>query len=184
MTIIEKDISEQVEFDRRVPYDIEPDLVDANPLCKVPTLVLDNGHSLFDSKVICEYLDSLNDTPRLLPISGDERWHVLRLVALADGMTDAAYNARMESVRPRGKKSTEAIEGQRDKIRRGISALETSKLPDPNKPDLGMIALAATLGYVDLRHPDLEWRKGHTELQAWMQKVSERTSFRETIPIE
>ena len=181
MVIIEKGLSDQVEFDERSPYDMEDDLIAANPLSKVPALVLADGGTLFDSPVICEYLDSLGGAPKLMP-AGEARWPVMRLIALADGMTDAAYNARMESVRPEGEKSAAAIAGQRTKIMRGVAALEAGELADADSPDLGSIALCASLGYVDLRHDDLNWRDGHAKLAAWMAAASRRPSFRDTVP--
>ncbi len=181
MVILEKGLSDRVEFDQRSPYNIEADLVAANPLSKVPALVCEDGLTLFDSPVICEYLDCLNDTPKLMP-SGDARWRTLRLIALADGMTDAAYLARMESVRPDGEKSDDAMAAQKVKIMRGIAALEASELPAEDSIDLGVIALGACLGYVDLRHNDLNWRDGHAKLAAWLATVSQRPSFQETVP--
>jgi len=181
MVILEKGLSDRVEFDTRSPYDIEDDLVAANPLSKVPALVCEDGLTLFDSPVICEYLDSLNDTPTLMP-GGDARWPTLRLIALADGMTDAAYLARMESMRPDGEKSADAMAVQRAKIMRGIAALDAAGLPAEGSIDLGVIALSACLGYVDLRHDDLNWRDDHAKLAAWMAAVANRPSFQETVP--
>ena len=184
MVIIEKSLDHLIEADQRSPYDIEDDLVAANPLSKVPALVREDGLALFDSPVICEYLDCLSDTPKLLPSSGDARWMVLRMIALADGMTDAAYNARMESVRADGEKSANAIAGQREKIMRGVAALNASELPGADVVDLGTIALSASLGYVDLRHDDLNWRQGHDNLAAWMETAAQRPAFQATIPTE
>jgi len=182
MVILEKGLSDQVERDTRSPYDLEAELIAANPLGKVPALVLEDGRTLFDSPVICEYLDSLADAPKLMPASGDARWAVLRMIALADGMTDAAYLARMESVRPDGEQSADAIAAQRAKIMRGIDSLEGADLPGDDALDLGTIALGASLGYVDLRHDDLNWRDGHPKLAAWMENAAKRPSFQETIP--
>lgn len=182
MVILEKGLSDLVTFDERSAYDLDDDLIAANPLCKVPALVRDDGVTLFDSPVICEYLDSLNQTPQLMPAAGEARWSVLRLIALADGMTDAAYLARMESVRPEGQKSADAIAAQRAKIRRGVAALDAGELPAEGALNLGVIALSACLGYVDLRHADLNWRDGCANLAAWMQAASLRPAFQQTTP--
>jgi len=181
MVILEKGLTDLIEIDQRSPYDLEDALIAANPLCKVPALVLEDGSTLFDSPVICEYLDSLKPSPKLMP-EGAGRWSVMRMVALADGMTDAAYNARMESMRPDGEKSAKEIAAQQARIMRGIAALDAGELPGPDVLDLGTIALGASLGYTDLRHDDLNWRDNHPNLAAWMEEAGKRPSFQATIP--
>ncbi len=183
MTVLEKGLSEQVEFEVCAPYDKPAELVEANPIIKVPALVREDGSSLFDSAVICEYLDSLTPEPRLLPLeAGEDRWAVLRLHALANGMTDATYLATMEGRRPDGEQSPDWVDKQRGKITSCCDALEMSPLPDPDRPTLGTLALAAGLGYVDLRHDDLGWRNGRSNLTAWMDQASARPSFQATVP--
>jgi len=181
MVILEKGLTDLIEIDERSPYDLEDELIAANPLCKVPALVLEDGSTLFDSPVVCEYLDSLKPTSKLMP-EGAARWSVMRMVALADGMTDAAYNARMESMRPDADQSATDMAAQRARIMRGITALDAGELPGTDVLDLGTIALAASLGYTDLRHDDLNWRDGHPALAAWMGEFSKRPSFQATIP--
>jgi len=116
MAVVEKGLSDQVQFEVCAPYDKPADLVEANPVIKIPALVREDGSSLFDSAVICEYLDSLTPEPQLLPpAAGEERWAVLRLHALANGMTDATYLATMEGRRPDGEQSPAWVEKQRGK---------------------------------------------------------------------
>jgi len=183
MAVVEKGLSDQVQFEVCAPYDKPADLVEANPVIKIPALVREDGSSLFDSAVICEYLDSLTPEPQLLPpAAGEERWAVLRLHALANGMTDATYLATMEGRRPDGEQSPAWVEKQRGKILSCCDALEASDLPDSAAPSLSTLALAAALGYVDLRHDDLGWRNGRPNLTAWMDKASQRPSFQSTIP--
>ena len=180
MVIIEKGLSDQVEIVETMAYDKPQDLLTANPLGKVPALVRDDGTSLFDSPVICEYLDSLSDQNPLLPAAGEERWQVLRLLAFADGITDAAYLSTMERRRPEGEQSDTAWLAQRDKIVRSLDVLETD--PPSDALNLGTLALAACLGYVDFRHEDLNWREGRPALTAWLEPLSKRASFLETAP--
>ena len=181
MTVIEKGLSGQVEIVETAPYDKPADLVSANPLSKVPALVRDDGSSLFDSPLICEYLDSLSDQNPLLPAAGEDRWQVLRLHALANGITDAAYLSTMERRRPEDEQSDTWWEAQRGKIARGMDALEGGELPG-NEVNLGTIALAAALGYVDLRHADMNWRDSRPKLAAWLEGFAKRESYQSTIP--
>jgi len=182
MVIIEKGLSDQVEVTESMPYDKPDDLLTANPLGKVPTLVRDDGSSLFDSPVICEYLDSLSDQNPLLPASGEDRWQVLRLIAFADGITDAAYLSTMERRRPEDEQSDTVWQAQRDKIVRGLDVLEASPPAGDGTVNMGTLALAATLGYIDLRHGDLNWRENRPALTAWLETLSKRDSFQQTIP--
>lgn len=153
-----------------------------NPIGKVPTLVLDDGTALYDSPVICEYLDGLHDGPKLFPASGQARWTALRLQALADGICDAAALGRLESMRPEGERSPSWMARQRMVLVRGCDALEaeTGTLAGPTT--IGTLAAMAALGYLDFRCGDLGWREGRPRLAAWFEEVSARPSFRDTHP--
>jgi glutathione S-transferase len=182
MVIIEKGLSDQVELVECAPYDSPADLLAANPLGKVPALVRNDGSALFDSPVICQYLDGLSAQNPLVPDDGEARIQVLQALAFADGMTDAAYLSTMERRRPENEQSDAYWQAQRDKIVRGLDALEANPPASDALVDLGALAIAAALGYVDFRHDDLNWREGRPALAAWLARISERPSFQETVP--
>lgn len=159
----------------------------SNPLGKVPCLVLDDGMAIFDSPVIAEYLDGLGNAPALIPAAGSARFKVLVAAALGQGMTDAAFNMTMESRRPEPQRSPEAIARWRAAVLRGLDQMTAhlKGLPGALTPDgmtMGHIACGTLLGYLDLRHGVLEWRKGRGELAAWFEGFDARPSMRETNP--
>jgi glutathione S-transferase len=159
---------------------IEPaDLADAadsvrrqNPLGKIPTLVLEDGSTLFDSRVILEYLDHRAGGGRIVPREPAARFGALRLQALADGMTDAQilliYEGRW---RPPEKHEQKWLDYQADKIKRGLAALEASPPGLDPIPNVGQIALACFLGHRDLRFPG-SWREGHRKLAGWLDRFA------------
>lgn len=143
-----------------------------NPLGKIPTLVLEDGTALFDSRVIVEYLDHLAGR-KLLPSDG-ARFAQLRLQALADGICDAAllqvYEARF---RPEDTRNADWLAHQDGKVARGLAALEAAPPLFPGNPRTGEIALACTLGYLDLRFGGA-WRAAHPKLVAWLDDFAAR----------
>jgi glutathione S-transferase len=160
-----------------------PEITAANPLAKIPALVVDGGAPIFDSAVICEYLDSLAPTPVLFPKSGPERWKTLTLGALADGILDAALLLVYEKrFRPEEKAHEPWLERQRSKIGLSVDALEASPPAWGASPDYGHLTLAAALGYLDFRH-DGKWRSGHPKLVAWLDQFAKAVpAFEETRP--
>ncbi len=156
-----------------------------NPLAKVPALVLDDGFALYDSPVICDYLDSLSldslaPQPRLIPADGRERWLIKRAEALADGVLDAAVAALMETRRPDGERSPGQIRHWREQITRALAEMD-EQLPElPDALNLGLIAFGCALGYLDLRHADLQWRDHHPGLNLWFERFDARPSMAET----
>jgi glutathione S-transferase len=164
------------------PVTDSPDVAAANPLAKVPTLVLDDGTALFDSRVIVEYLDHRSGG-RLLPPAGPDRWRVLRDQATADGMTDAALMARYErALRPEALRWPEWDEGQIGKVRRALDELERGFQPSPGPPNAGDIAVACALGYLDFRFPELAWRDGRPRLTAFDTAMAARPSMQASAP--
>jgi glutathione S-transferase len=159
------------------------DLVAAsNPLAKVPTLVLDDGQALFDSRVIVDYLDSLADRP-LAPRGGAERWRVLTALAQADGLLDAALLARYElMMRPEPLRWAEWTEGQLGKVRRALDAFEGSERSAGDDLGIADIGVACGLGYLDFRFPDEAWRDGRPRLTAFYETISRRPSWAATDP--
>jgi glutathione S-transferase len=150
-----------------------------NPLNKIPALVLDDGTTLFDSRVIADYLDGLHGA-RLHPAEGPERWRALRLQALADGICEAAVLRLLEGRRPPTLQWPDWVAKQRRKVTQGLDALESEALP--HTPDIGVIALLAALGYLDFRFAEDAWRKGRPRLAGWFASCSDRPSFRATSP--
>jgi glutathione S-transferase len=153
-----------------------------NPLGKIPALVLDTGEALYDSPVICEYLDSLGSGPRLLAADGPRRWTALRRQALGDGVADAAFNIVMEHRRPEAQRSTEWLDRWTQAIHGAADALEAELAAGPLDTDLGAIAIAAAFGYLDFRLPQIDWRAGRPQLTAAFADLATRPSFIATAP--
>ncbi|TVT86658.1 glutathione S-transferase [Pseudomonas sp. H3(2019)] len=155
-----------------------------NPLGKIPALRLDDGNVLYDSRVILEYLDQQHVGNPLIPREGTARWRRLTLAALADGIMDAAVLIRYElALRAPEKHWDQWLDAQRDKIRRALTVLEADAIAELTSHfDVAAISVACALGYLDLRHPDLEWRKSNPQLSAWYAEVSQRPSMLATLP--
>lgn len=155
----------------------------ANPLGKVPALELDNGMTLFDSPVICEYLDSKHKGDKLFPASGARRWKALRLQAIGDGILDAALLARYETaMRPENLRWTDWLDGQKRKLAQALDQLEKEAKDLAGGLTIGQVTVACALGYLDFRFGDMNWRKGRPKLAAWFDKFSRRKSMQATIP--
>lgn len=150
-----------------------------NPLNKVPALALDDGSKLYDSRVICEYLDTQSGN-KLFPASGTARWTALRRQALGDGMCDAAVARMMESRRPEAQRSAEFDKKQKLKVTQGLDALEADHLGP--QLDIGTLMVAITLDYLDFRFKHEDWRQGRPKLTAWHKSFSERASLKKTLP--
>ncbi|HEY7549478.1 MAG TPA: glutathione S-transferase family protein [Hyphomicrobiaceae bacterium] len=145
-----------------------PEITAANPLGKIPALIIDGDTAIFDSHVICEYLDSLAPAPVLFPRSGVERIKTLTLGSLADGMLDAALLLVYEKrFRPEEKWHAPWQERQQAKIDRALDVLERKPPAWKESPDYGHLTLACALGYLDFRHEG-KWRAGHPALVDWL----------------
>ena len=143
-----------------------------NPLGKIPTLVLEDGSTLYDSRVIAEYLDHLAGGGKLFPAEPARRFDALRLQALADGINDAALLLRAETfMRPEALRHPETIVHQQGKIDRALTQLEAA--PPQGAVDIGHIALATALGYLDLRFEGA-WRAAHPRLVAWLDDFAKK----------
>ena len=151
-----------------------------NPLVKIPVLVLDDGTTLYDSRVIAEYLDSLHDRAKLFPHSGAERWRVLKLQALGDGIGDAAALMGVESAKPDNLRSDAAIARQWEKVVNGTQALENDMAQLGGALNIGQIAVACALGYADFRLTDHHWRDGRAKLAKWIEAFNERPAMKAT----
>lgn len=167
------------------PWDPATDLVGDNPLGKVPALLRDNDATLFDSRVVCEYLDSLHDGQPMFPLSGKPRWDALRWQALGDGIMDAAVAATVELIRrPEERRWPGWVERQMGSVGRALQTLEKEVPGEPEHLHVGQIAAGCALGYLDFRHPGFSWREGRPALTAWYEKLAARDSFQQTVPRE
>lgn len=157
------------------------DLSRDNPLAKLPTLVTDEGEVLYDSRVICEYLDSLHPGPRLIPAAGRERWQVLRWQAMADGISDAGLLCRYEAaLRPEDKRSAEWVAGQTTKVNQGLDMAEADGALKSAPLNLGQIALACAIGRMEFAGDAI--RAGRPRLFQWYDAFARRPSMQATAP--
>ena len=164
------------------PTNPNKELARENPLSKLPSLVTDDGQVLFDSPVICEYLDSLNPGAKVFPAPGKARWTALRLQALGDGILDAALLGRYENTRPEEKRWKDWSDGQMFKIRTGLDSLEADVGVLSGALTIGQITIGCTLGYLDFRYPHEAWRAKRPKLAAWYEDFAKRKSMSETVP--
>jgi glutathione S-transferase len=160
----------------------DPALVKVNPLSKVPTLVLDDGTALYDSPVICEYLDGVGDGPKMFPAAGPARWKALRQEALGDGILDATQPRRREIALPQDEGRQTYIALQQGKVKAALAVLEAEADSLGMLTNIGEITIACALGYMDFRYPNEPWRPGHPKLEAWYAKVSAMPAMTRTVP--
>lgn len=154
----------------------------SNPLSKVPTLITDDGQTLFDSPVICEYLDSIGTAAPLFPAAGPARWAALRLQALGDGIMDASQPRRREIALPQDQGRIDYIELQKGKVSRSIDLLEKEVAGLGKLKTIGDITVACALGYLDFRFANEPWRPGHPKLAAWYDEVVKLAPMANTMP--
>jgi len=161
----------------------------ANPLGKVPCLIMEGGEAMFDSRVITEYLDTMSPVGKLIPTSGRERAEVKTWEALADGLLDAAIAARLEATwtgRTDAQRCSAWIDRQMDKIHASLAAMERGLGDKPFCSgvylSLSDVAVGCALGYLDFRFPQLDWRSAHPQLARLFEKLAQRPSFIDTCP--
>jgi glutathione S-transferase len=186
-----------VMAEKKLDYSFELDNVwgsetriqQSNPLGKVPCLVMEDGSAMYDSRVIAEYLDTLTPVCKLLPPNGRDRADVKVWEALADGVLDAAVLVRLErTLRPPEQQSEAWIERQLGKVRGGLHVM-SSDLGDQafcmgNHYTLADVAVGCCLGWLLFRFPEIEWRAEYPNLARLYDKLSERQSFKDTVPFE
>lgn len=171
-------LADRIETVRTVVGGTTPhaDLMRQNPLGKIPTLVLDDGTVLYDSPVICEYLDTLHDGPKLFP-TWPERLTALRRLALGDGMLDIALAWVGERFRPVERQSGQHMALWEAKLRACVDALETEvEALGFGALTIGHIGIGVGLSYLDFRFGDLRWRDGHPQLATWHETFAARPS--------
>ena len=161
----------------------------ANPLGKVPCLIMEAGEALFDSRVIVEYLDILSPVGRLIPAAGRERAEVKTWEALADGLLDASILARLEATwvgRTEAQRSQVWIDRQLGKAHDSLKAMSTGLGDKPFCSGIHLtlsdIAVGSALGYLDFRFPEIDWRDTHPNLAKLQEKLMQKQSFIDTIP--
>lgn len=179
---IELGLEKQIELIVANPWEADDRLLANNPLSKVPTLITDDGMELFDSPVICEYLDSITGQSVLIPAKGSERWQALKLEALGDGILDAAVLRFLERKRPADQQSKDWDTMQKDSILRSLQYLENNISIWPANLTIGQIAVACALGYLDFRFVDEDWRQVQPSLASWYAGFGERSSMQATRP--
>ncbi|MHA6689609.1 glutathione S-transferase [Devosia sp. A449] len=183
---IERGVDDQIEFLAAAasPINRDQNIVAHNPTGKVPTAILPNGRALFDSRVICQYVDVMAGGGVLYP-QGERYFDVLTLEALADGLLDAAILLRYETMtRPEALRWPEWMQGQSDKIGSCLAALENGALDEiEGEFHAGAIAVACALGYLDLRFAARNWRAEAPKLAVWFAAVSQRPSLQRTVPV-
>ena len=158
-------------------------LLPDNPLSKIPTLVLDDGSPLYDSGVICEYLDTLHDQAKLFPAKGAARWAALRRQALGDGFLDFLLLWRHE--RERSPPSQMLLDAFASKYQATMKSLEREAMALGRTPfGIGHIAIGCGLSYLDFRFPDLGWRDGYPQIATWHASFAQRPSAKATEVVE
>ena len=162
------------------PVTVNATLAGENPLMKIPALATDDGEVLFDSPVICEYLDSVAGGGKLFPAAGKARWTALRQQALGDGIMEALILCRYEiAARPEEKRYAGWTDAQMKKAHQGLAALDSEDLSGTT---IGTITAACVLGYVDFRFPNDGWRNRHPKLAAWYKTVEGTPAMQATQP--
>ena len=156
-----------------------------NPLSKIPTLVLGDGTAIYDSPVICEYLDRLDGARRLFPTEQEERITALRRQALADGFMDFLILWRGELARPPEQRSQAHLQSYVVKLKAVLDALEGEAATlESSAWSIGHIAIGCVLSYLDFRFAEQNWRQGHPRLAAWHASFAERPAVRATAHVD
>ena len=160
-----------------------PGLVKANPLGKIPTLILDNGQTIFDSSVICEYLDHLKPNPALIPKDPEKRFTVLTPAAAADGLMDVTVAMFMEKARHPKDFNAAFIAANEVTVKRSFVYFE-ERVEQLRELNIASIGLASAIGYLNFRMPQLRQSADYPRLARWYEEFSKRPSMQETAPKE
>lgn len=185
VTAAEKGLADRLTLVKTNAADPASGLARDNPLGKVPALITDDGESLYDSPVICEYLDGLAKGRKLVPARGPKRFKTLKLQATADGVLDAAVLVMGERrQRPEDKQYQPFIDKQMRKVDNALDAFEAviAAKEIGRAPTLGSISVGCALGYLDFRFPDYKWRKGRPKLARWFKSFAKRPSMAGSVP--
>jgi glutathione S-transferase len=174
-------------FEQENVWSAETTIHLSNPLGKVPCLIMEDGSSMYDSRVIAEYLDTLTPVCKLLPPNGRDRADVKVWEALSDGLLDAAVLVRLEkTLRPAAQQSPEWIERQMGKVYASLATMSANLGESPfckgNHYTLADVAVGCALGWLLFRFPEIDWRTDYPNLARLLDKLSERASFKESVP--
>ena len=181
----EKGLSDRIEEQATTvsPVGANGSLAGANPLLKIPVLITDSGEPVYDSGVICEYLDTLHQRTSSIPAAGPERVNTLRRQALCDGILDALVLCRYEhAIRPAELRWDDWVEGQMFKVHGGLAELERKVDSWREDFEIAQMGAICVLGYLDFRFAEWDWRRTHTRLARWSAGVSARKSVVSTAP--
>ncbi|MEX2630349.1 MAG: glutathione S-transferase N-terminal domain-containing protein [Tistlia sp.] len=181
VVLLELGLDRQVEYVETNPRDAASGFWEANPLAKIPAFERDDGLVLFDSPVICAWLDETYGGGRLSG-QGDDRWRVLTLTALADGVLDAGVLARQEGLRPEAERSAAWVDKQVGIATRGLDRLDACAEQFGDGVDLASITVGCAVAWLGFRHPQIDWLQGRGRLAAWYRSFSERPSMAATVP--
>ncbi|KQY16943.1 glutathione S-transferase [Massilia sp. Root133] len=185
VVLAEKKLDYQFELEN--VWAPETKIVASNPLGKVPCLVMEDGSTMYDSRVIAEYLDTLTPVCKLLPANSRDRANVKVWEALADGVLDAAVLAYLERTwRPGEQQSQAWFDRQMGKVHGGLAVMSENLGEQPFcmgiHYTLADVAVGCTLGWLSFRFPDIDWRSAYPNLARLFDKLSERPSFKDTVP--
>jgi glutathione S-transferase len=179
-------IADRIDTVRTVVAAATPnvELMKENPQSRLPTLRLADGSAIYDSRVICEYLDTQHDGEKLFPAAYPERLVALRRHALGDGMLDTMLAWRGEQLRPAANQSIKHMQAWKLKTNVSVDVLEQQEADalSASRFSIGHIAIGVALGYIDFRFPELEWRKGHPRLTQWYEAFAARPSVKANEP--
>jgi glutathione S-transferase len=180
VTALESDLGGRVQLipTSASPSEVNADLQKLSPIAKIPVLETDHGHALYDSRVIMEYLTHVSGHKNLLPDDGVKRFRILTLIALAQGMADAAVGLRYEqAARPKGLQWDDWMTRAVARLNACADELEAHWRDTLQEVNLGSIAVAVTLSYVDYRHEAVNWRKDRAQLTQFHETFSKRSSM-------
>ena len=178
---IARGLEGRIEQVRSNPHVSPADLLADNPLSRIPAMVTDSGETLYDSPVICEYLDTLGDAAPMVPPFGAARIAALKLQALGDGLMDAAIARRMQQALPQDEGRLAFTSRQAGVVARVLDVLENSDLSGPM--DVGRITVACALGYLDFRFPHEPWKATRPKLAAWYAGALSHPGLAGTMPV-
>ena len=183
MTIAMKNLADRIDVLSVDATKGDASLNAANPLGRIPALILDNGDAIHDSHVICEYLDTIGSGPVLVPRAGPERWRTLTLASLADGLIEQALLQVYEGrYRPENMRVEAWVQRLQSKIDRTLDQLEPAPPGWKDHPDYGHLSLAAALGYMDFRHAG-RWRTARPNMVGWLDRFAAAApSFKASTP--
>ena len=185
VTAIEAGLASRVQLINTAvkPHEVNAALEKLSPIGKIPILETEHGHALYDSRVIMEYFTHTGGNSNLLPHEGVKRFRILTLVALAQGMADASVSLRYEqAVRPETARWPDFAARVKERINACLNELENNWREDLQQVSLGSIATAVALGYLDIRHDALGWRKDRANLQQLNEGFVKRDSMINTAP--